>query len=398
MSAPAARPSLPREIWVLAGAALLIALGYGLVAPVLPQFARDFDVTVAAASFVVSAFAICRLAFAPAGGALATRFGERRVYLTGLLVVAGSSAMTALAQDYWQLIVFRGLGGLGSTMFTVSAMGLIVRLAPPEARGRASSLYGSAFLIGNIGGPVLGGLLGEAGLRLPFVVYAAALVVAATVVWWQLPATGPGARRTEEGRAMAVAEALRDSAFRAALCSGFANGWSNFGVRVALLPLFVTAAFDVGPWASGVALAVFAAGNVTALSIAGRLADSWGRRPLILAGLAVNGVFTAVLGFAGNIWLVLVLSAFAGLGAGMLNPAQQATIADIVGSERNGGKVFAGFQMAQDAGAIGGPVLAGALVDLAGYDLAFAVSGALTLLAGLAWLRGRETLHSVRSG
>ena len=52
---------------MLAGAALMIALGFGLVSPVLPQFARSFDVTIAAASFVVSAFALARLVFAPAG-------------------------------------------------------------------------------------------------------------------------------------------------------------------------------------------------------------------------------------------------------------------------------------------------------------------------------------------
>src|SRR5690625_6061798 len=166
------RPTMPREIWVLAGAALLIALGFGLVSPVLPQFARSFDVSVAAASFVVSAFALCRLLFAPAGGALIARLGERRIYLAGLLIVAASSVATALAQTYVQLLVFRGLGGIGSTMFTVSAMGLIVRLAPPTARGRASSTYATAFLLGNITGPVLGGLLGEFGLRVPFVVYA----------------------------------------------------------------------------------------------------------------------------------------------------------------------------------------------------------------------------------
>src|SRR5690625_287822 len=388
------RPALPREIWVLAGAALLIALGYGLVAPVLPQFARSFDVSVAAASFVVSAFSLCRLLFAPAGGALIARLGERRIYMAGLLIVAASSVATALAQTYVQLLVFRGLGGIGSTMFTVSAMGLIVRLAPPTARGRASSLYATAFLIGNIGGPVLDGLLAELGLRVPFVVYAVALVLATAVVWRLLPDTGRGSARTrEEGPPMAFAEALRDSAFRVALISGFANGWSNFGVRVALLPLFAAAALDAGPWAAGAALAVFAGGNALALTFFGGLADVRGRKPMIMIGLAVNGAFTVVLGMSGNIWIVMALSAMAGIGAGMLNPAQQATVADIVGNKRSGGKVLAGFQMSQDAGAIIGPVVAGAIADRLGFAAAFAVSGAMTLLACVAWFFARETLH-----
>ncbi len=384
---------------MLAGAALLIALGYGLVAPVLPQFARSFDVSVAAAAFVVSAFSVCRLLFAPAGGALVTRLGERRIYLAGLLVVAASSVATALAQSYGQLIVLRGLGGIGSTMFTVSAMGLIVRLAPPTARGRASSLYATAFLVGNIGGPVIGGLLAELGLRVPFFVYAGALLLAAGVVWRLLPDAGarPVRGRDDESPPMQLAEALRDSAFRAALVSGFANGWSNFGVRVALLPLFAAAALDAGPWAAGAALAVFAVGNALALNVAGRQADVRGRRPLVMAGLLVNGVFTAALGLSGNIVVVLVVSALAGMGAGLLNPAQQATVADVVGNDRSGGKVLAGFQMAQDAGAILGPVLAGALADTFGFGVAFGVSGVITLLAGGAWLVARETLADGRS-
>ena len=232
------------------------------------------DVTIAAASFVVSVFALARLLFAPAGGALITRLGERRIYLSGLLIVALSSVATGLAQNYVQLLVFRGLGGIGSTMFTVSAMGLIVRLAPPSARGRASSTYATAFLLGNIGGPIAGGFLGEFGLRVPFMVYAAALVIAAAVVWRLLPATGTGsAVSSTAAPPMLFSEALRDSAFQSALLSGFANGWSNFGVRVALLPLFAAAALDSGPWAAGAALAVFAVGNAVALTVAGQQAE-----------------------------------------------------------------------------------------------------------------------------
>src|SRR5690606_22544381 len=113
--------------------------------------------------------------FAPAGGALVSRLGERPVYLPGLLLVAASSLATAFAGSYEQLLVLRGLGGIGSTMFTVSAMALVVRLSPPTIRGRVSSAYATAFLLGGMLGPVIGGGLASFGLRLPFVVYAVAL-------------------------------------------------------------------------------------------------------------------------------------------------------------------------------------------------------------------------------
>jgi predicted MFS family arabinose efflux permease len=129
---------LPAETWVLIGAAFIIALGFGLVAPALPQFARSFGVGVAAASAIVSSFALMRLLFAPVSGRLVQRFGERALYLTGLLIVALSTGACALAQTYWQLIVLRSLGGIGSTMFTVSSLGLVIRLSPPGERGRVS--------------------------------------------------------------------------------------------------------------------------------------------------------------------------------------------------------------------------------------------------------------------
>ena len=178
---------LPRGIWVLVGAAFVIAIGYGLITPVLPQYARSFNVSVMAASAIVSAFGIARLVFAPASGVLINRFGERHIYMTGVFIVAVSTLATAFASNYWLLLLYRGLGGVGSTLFTVSATGMIVRMAPAHMRGRASSAYGGAFLAGNITGPILGGLLGHISLRLPFFCYTAALLIAIVVIWVLLP-------------------------------------------------------------------------------------------------------------------------------------------------------------------------------------------------------------------
>ncbi|MGW9826921.1 MFS family permease [Brevibacterium pityocampae] len=429
-AAPGAK--LPTDIWVLVSAAFIVAIGYGIIAPVLPQFAESFGLGVTAATIVVSSFAFFRLISAPAGGRLVNRLGERPVYVTGLLIVATSTFGVALAQSYWQLLLFRALGGLGSTMFTVSAMALIIRLAPPTARARAAGRYATAFLLGNIAGPVVGGLMAGWGMRVPFLVYAVALVIAAAVVYFRLgrnerllaaeakaaeeraaedgdpepdPANGTAAGESPEPApdepdrsTMRFREAWQDSAYRAALVSVLAHGWTSMGIRVAIYPLFALHVLGAGAGVSGLALTVFALGNTVAVAAVGRWADRLGRRPFILTGLLIMGVSTIALGFSGSVAVFFVLSAIAGIGAGLLNPSQQAVVADVVGPHRAGGVVLSRYQMAMDTGAIFGPIIAGLLAESLGYSAAFAVSGAVVLLAFGAWLSGRETLPSREDG
>jgi MFS family permease len=384
---------LPREVWVLVVANFVIAAGFGLVAPALPTFARSFDVSVTAASIVVSAFAVSRLVFAPASGRLVTMFGEQKVYLTGISIVAVTTGACAFASAYWQLVVFRGVGGIGSTMFTVSAIALLIRLTPAPLRGRASGLWGTGFLLGNVMGPLFGSGLLTISLRAPFLVYAGALFVAVFIVWWFLRHSTLAARVSDHrAPAITVRQALRNRAYIAAMGSSFANGWAVFGVRVSLVPLFVTEVLHQDDAFAGTALAVFAAGNVAMLLLSGKLADTIGRKPIVLAGLLVAAGGTIWVGWTDSVLTFMIATVVAGLGAGLLSPPQQATVADVIGSEGRGGPVLATFQMSADIGAVLGPIVAGLLADQLSYAAAFAVTGALCLVAALVWLPAPETL------
>lgn len=384
---------LPREIWILVGASFLIAIGYGLIGPALPNYATSFDVGVTAASVVVSAFAFVRLAFAPASGRLVTKFGERPIYLWGVSIVAVGTLACALAADYWQLLLFRSASGIGSTMFTVSAIGLLIRISPAHLRGRASGLWGTSFLLGGIAGPVLGSALVTVSLRAPFVAYGSALVVTTVFVWWKLRGSELASRPADDTTpTMTFPQALRHPTYRAALASNLANGWAVFGVRMSLMPLFVTAVLAKDESFTGIALAVFAAANAAVLLLAGRFADRRGRKLPALFGLALLGVGTAGLGLTSDPWLFLAASFVAGVGSGALNPSQSAAVADVLGAKARGGSVLAGFQMAADVGAVVGPLAAGAIAEQWSYGAAFGLTGGVAAVALLLWLMARETL------
>ncbi|MDJ0361196.1 MFS transporter [Rhodococcus sp. H29-C3] len=390
--------ALPSQIWVLISASFVIALGFGIVAPVIPQFATEFGVGVVAASAVISVFAAMRLLFAPASGLLVQKLGERPVYLAGLLIVAASTGACAFSQTYWQLLIFRGLGGIGSTMFTVSALGLLIRMSPADSRGRVSGFYATSFLMGSIGGPLVGGAVVGLGLRAPFIIYAIALIIAAAVVYFSLG--NVDSTESEHDSAvpiMSLRAALKVPAYRAALSSNFATGWAVFGVRVALVPLFVVAVLDRSAAVAAVALAVFAVGNALVLITSGRLSDVRGRKPFVVAGLVVAGVGTATIGLTDNLALFMIASFVAGFGSGLMTPAQQASVADIIGSRARGGPVLSTFQMASDVGAILGPIVAGMVVEYYSYGTAFVMSGAILIAAAVWWLFVTDTASAAKA-
>jgi ACDE family multidrug resistance protein len=382
---------LPGEVWVLIVSNAVIALGYGVVAPVLPQYARNFGVSISAATFVITAFALMRLCFAPAAGLLIQRLGERRIYVNGLVIVALSTGACAFAQTYWQLLLFRSLGGIGSTMFFVSALGLMIRISPEDARGRVAGLFSSAFLVGSVGGPVLGSLTAGFGLSTPFVIYGAALLIAAAVVFISLRHSSLAAPAAETEAKVTVKAALRNRAYRAALLSNFATGWSAFGLRIALVPLFVVEVLDRGAGVAGLALATFAIGNVSAVIPSGYLSDRMGRRLLLIVGLTVAGIATVLVGFTDGLALFLISAYIAGFATGIFTSPQQAAVADIIGNKARGGTAVATFQMTADLGSIIGSLLVGQIAQYLSFQWAFVISGLILLLAGLGWTFAPET-------
>ncbi|MGO2632866.1 MAG: MFS transporter [Galactobacter sp.] len=284
-TAPGERERIPADLLVLIGAAVIVALGFGLIAPLLPQYAKSFDVSDAGAAAIVSVFALCRLVFAPLAGRFAEARGERIGYVTGVLIVAASTLACAWAPEYWILLLARGLGGIGSTMFSVSAGSFIARRSPRSLRGRVSGLYGGAFLFGNVAGPLVGGLLSPLGFRMPFVIYGVALILAAAVVFVMLECGSGRFNRAAALPPMTLAEAWARPEFRAAVIGNIGNGWVTMGVRTSLIPLFASAALGLDPFHIGVVVTLYALGNAGALTFSGKWSDTVGRRRPILVGM-----------------------------------------------------------------------------------------------------------------
>jgi DHA1 family multidrug resistance protein-like MFS transporter len=374
---------LPREVAVLTAVAFAVAVGFGVVAPAIPVYAREFGVGRTAAGAVISAFAFMRLVSALGSGRLVNRIGERLVLALGIGIVAVSSALAGLAQTYTQLLVLRGIGGVGSAMFTVSAISLLLRVVDSDQRGRATGLWQSGFLIGAIAGPAIGGPLTDISLRAPFFVYAVTLAAAGGIGLIFLGRTHLLDIEVDDDRPAATVtlpQALRVSGYRAALVTNLGNGWALFGVRSSLIPLFVTEGMGASPTWTGVGFFVSAAAQGGLLLWAGGFADRVGRRPAMLIGSTVATLSLALIAVSGSLAVYVVAMALFGAGSAFLSVAPSAVVGDVASG--HGGTVIAAFQMSSDLGAVAGPLVAGRLADNYSFGAAFGVTASV-LAAGL---------------
>ncbi len=384
---------LPREVSVLAAIAFCVALGFGIVIPAIPLFARTFGVSAFAASAVISVFAFMRLISSPAAGWAVNRFGERTIMSTGLAIVGLSSLAAGFATDYVQLLLLRGIGGTGSAMFTISATALLLRVTAPEYRGRASGLFQAGFLIGGVMGPAVGGLVIGLSIRAPFFVYAGTLFAAFLVAVALLPrlenVESPDLAADQER--IKFLPTLKLPAYQAALGANFANGFVFFGLRSSLVPLFVVEGLQQGPGLAGAGFVVAAGLQAALLAFGGRTADHRGRRPALIIGLSVGALSLALLVVAPNSALFLIAMAVAGVSGAFLGPSPTAIVGD-VSKGHHGGSVVAGFQMMSDVGSIIGPLVGGLLLDAAGFHVAFAAGFVVSALALVLAVRMPETL------
>lgn len=384
---------LPSSVRVLVGASFLVAIGYGIVAPALPGYARSFGVGIATASTVVSAFAVFRLAFAPASGVLVRRLGEPPVFCIGLLIVGASSAACAFATSFGELLTYRAVGGIGSTMFTVSAAALLIRNSPPTMRGRAAGAWATWFLVGSIVGPLAGGVLGAVGPGVPFLAYGALLGAVAVGAAGALRVPRGTHAPEDDSDGQPVLTALRHPTFRAALATNFAYGWTVYGIRVSIVPLFLGEQLGWSAEWSAAALTAFAAGTAATSSLGGRLADRHGRRPMVRIGLVVMAVTLCWMGFSDSPVEIMLLAVLSGAGTGLTSPPTNAAVADILvreGHEKSTGSVLATYQMVGDVGAIAGPVLAGMVADSSGFPAAFVLTAAVVAAALTTWCPATE--------
>ena len=338
-----------RSLIVIFTAIALDAVGIGLIFPILPRLLVTVTHTAHIAPYIgvmAALYALMQFIFAPVLGALSDTLGRRPVLLISLAGAAINYVIMALAPQLWMLVLGRAIAGLTSANMSV-ATAYITDISPEETRARRFGLSGAMFGIGFIIGPVLGGWLGDYGLRLPFLVAAALNAGNLGLALFVLPESrvSTGTRIDLSafnplrplGRAFAIEGLLPIvAAFFILSAAGESYGtcWALWG-------------FDAFGWNGlwiGLSLGAFGVCQTGAQALLpGPAVKAMGERGALVTGLTAGGIALIVMAFARAGWIVFaIMPVFALTGIGtpalmtlatrQVSPARQGELQGVLAS------------------------------------------------------------------
>ena len=170
--------------WVLAASIVGSAMAFidgSVVSVALPILQNDFGIAVSTAQWVVEAYALFLSSLLLVGGALADRFGRRRLFVLGAIAFAAASLACGLSPSAAALIASRAVQGVGAALLVPSSLAMLGAAFPEEERGRAVGMWSAGTSIAMAIGPAMGGWLVQAiSWRSVFLVN---LPLAAAVIW-----------------------------------------------------------------------------------------------------------------------------------------------------------------------------------------------------------------------
>ncbi len=369
----------------------VIMVGFGIVAPILPLYARSFHVSLDAVGWLIAAFSITRLAVDPFTGKIIDRFGERACVVAGAIVVGATTALAALAPNFPLLVVFRGLGGAGSAVFFAGLLSYMLAVIPSDRIGRVMSVWYASFNVGIIAGEPLGGLIAHwLGAVSTLWMYAVTCFISAAVFSRSMRRSpglaSPGAR------ADGAIRPRFDRPFVTVLLANGAYAWMIAGVYSTLIPLFGNEQVGLSTLGIGIGLAIASLTEFAVLFPAGKATDRIGRKAVLVPSYAALAVALALWPLASTPALFMGAAGVFGLVTGYSGVPQAPMLSDLT-TEDTQRSAVAAFRFTGDLGFVLGPLVAGYSADRLGYGPAFAIS-AVPVVVSLAFLLSiKETLR-----
>jgi DHA1 family tetracycline resistance protein-like MFS transporter len=334
-----------RSIIIVLITVVINMTGVGLVWPILPSLVEELaggtlSETAVLYGLIAVVFSLMQFLFAPILGAMSDRFGRRPVMLVALTGLGLDNILMAFAPTITWMIIGRALGGIFGATFSV-ANAYMADVSTGKDRAAAFGMVGAAFGLGFILGPLIGGVLGEIDLRLPFYCAAALSFINVIFGYFFLEETLPPEKRAQKTTSkVGVFSSMKWMASnRIILPLGIALLLANTMQRglESIWVLFTDVQYGWGTREAGLSLAVV---GISFIFVQGflvkRVVARFGEVATIAGGFTLSAVIYALLAFntSGAIGYVGIIPHV--LGWGVAGPALQALASQQVDETRQG--------------------------------------------------------------
>ena len=339
-----------------------------LLSALLPFIRDAFGLSYLESGFAVTAYAITSGVTNAPWGILADRLGARRIIVWGLVLIGVSSMAIGGAANYWQLLLALMVMGVASGSYHAPASAIIAETFSRARRGLAMGTHTTAGHLSFFAAPFLAGTLASAGSwRTPYFVFAVAPIACAFLLWRVAPA---GTRAVGRHDWLATFSEIGAVARKV---GGLVSLSIVFQVllsaALAFLSLYFVDARGISP---GIAAALFGVPQLAGLvgaPLAGTLSDRFGRRVVLLLGLAITGPASWALVSVPNEFLVLPLLAL-GLSLSVRATTTEVLIVDNTPPERRSTVLGTYYLVNQPVGGVAAPIF-GLIAGAAGIGAAF---------------------------
>ena len=380
------------------GPSLLHAAGYGMLAPAIPLFAQQLDVSVGLIGALVALQGMGQMSADLPVGLLVGRIGGRAVMALGVACASLAGIALGLSANSTHLFIAVPFVGVAVATWATARLAYVADVAPADQRGRALSLVGGSSRIGMTVGPILGGFLSEwFGIQAAFFGYSvmcgASLAMIATArpaASSDRPPPSTDAAHTRLLRTLSDNRRAFATAGTVAICLVMMRN----GRRV-LMPLWgVALGLDLSE--IGLVIGLASAVDMTLFYPVGIVMDRWGRKWTIVPCMLLLALSLALVPFTGgfaSFLLVGLLGGFAnGLGSGAIM-----TMGSDLAPREHAGEFLGVWRLISDSGAVFSPVVVGGLAQVLTLGAAFYGAGAFGLLgAAILLVLVRDGLHTPR--
>lgn len=367
LTEPAHEKFFTRPLLIIFLTIFIDLLGFGMVIPLLPFYAKDFNASPFLIAVIVSAYSWMQFFFAPIFGSVSDRIGRRPVLFWSIIGSGIGYMMIGFAGSLAMIVAGRILGGItGANLSTAQAY--IADVTTRENRAKGMGLFGMAFGLGFILGPALSGVLSKFGHEVPFLVAGALSFGNAALLYFILPESRKVGDVLPErkGRIADLLDSIRDSRF-ASLTLQYFLLVVAFSMMNTAFPFYTNFSFGYDVERTGYVLAYvgFLAVIMQGMLL-GRLSKRFGEQKLVIAGVAILLLSFLAVPYVtkdsyGLVGLLIGAAGFA-IGNGLSSPALTA-LASKTAQEHEQGKALGMMQSAASLSRAVGPLLTGVLIN-----------------------------------